>query len=174
MIVSETEAGLAVGSQLARGLGVPTRTVSSLASVMRRELDARAAELAAAGADPAADGPSVPIFKFDQTKAPAPSDDPISSDSAMAAGGRPLLQPCRPAGLFGSALAGLAFMVAAQAPAPSAGGCRMACLQGHNRRRPACLAARCEGVPPLLHPLLTPSHKPWHPLLLLSLQSWAV
>ncbi|KAL4424973.1 hypothetical protein ABPG77_002858 [Micractinium sp. CCAP 211/92] len=85
VIVSETEAGLAVGSQLARGLGVPARTVSSLASVMRRELDARAAELAAAGADPAADGPAVPIFKFDQTKAPAPSDDPISSDSAMAA-----------------------------------------------------------------------------------------
>lgn len=75
-----------MGSQLARGLGVPTRTVSSLASVMRQELDARAAELAAAGSDPAADGPAVPIFKFDQAKAPAPSDDPISSDSAMAAG----------------------------------------------------------------------------------------
>lgn len=76
-----------MGSQLARGLGVPTRTVNSLAGVMRQELDVHAAELAAAGADPAADGPAVPIFKFDQAKAPAPSDDPISSDSAMAAGG---------------------------------------------------------------------------------------
>lgn len=82
---------MAVGSQVARALGVSPRTVASLADVMRVELDSRAAELAEElHAGPAAKAkrggeesaaPRVSIFKFDQSKAPALSDDPIAPDS---------------------------------------------------------------------------------------------
>lgn len=74
-----------MGSQLARGLGIPGRAVSTLASVMRAELNAQAAQLAESRQDPS-QGSVVTVFKFDQTKAPAFTDDPISSDTAVAGG----------------------------------------------------------------------------------------
>lgn len=105
VVSSSTEVGLAVGSSLARGLGVPPRAVTGLADVMRAELDAFSAQLAAemhaardnsngkgkgsgsgSGSDEGA-GKALSIFKFDHSKAPAFSDDPIRMDSEVAAAG---------------------------------------------------------------------------------------
>lgn len=89
MVSAAAEAGLAVGTSLARGLGVPSRAVAGLADVLRVELDNRSIQMAhelgsggpsQSGAE--ADGTTaVSVFKFDQAKAPAFSDDPISPDS---------------------------------------------------------------------------------------------
>lgn len=85
VVTAETEAGLAVGSQLARGLGVSPRAVASLASAMRAEMDARLAEEVEAGVDSTGSKSNqMEVFKFDQSKAPAFSDDPINSDSDLA------------------------------------------------------------------------------------------
>ena len=94
VVSAATEAGLAVGSSLARGLGVPGRTVAGLTDALRSELDARAAELAEQLHAPARSGSEgekaepnkVSIFKFDQSKAPTPYDDTIASDSDLLAG----------------------------------------------------------------------------------------
>ncbi|PRW56322.1 K(+) efflux antiporter chloroplastic [Chlorella sorokiniana] len=91
VISAAAEAGLAVGSSLAKGLGVPGRAVSSLADVLRQELDVRAHQIAEekriAGGKSGEEGEAqaVSVFKFDQSRAPAFSDDQIERDSEMAA-----------------------------------------------------------------------------------------
>jgi hypothetical protein len=92
VVTAETEAGLAVGTQLARGLGASGRAIKSLTDALRLEMMAHGTELAERLAEPAApaaggqggassEQQAVSVFKFDQTKAPAFSDDPISPDA---------------------------------------------------------------------------------------------
>ena len=92
VVTAETEAGLEVGSQLARGLGASGRAIKSLTDVLRLEMVAHGTQLAERLAEPAApaavgqgaasgEQQAVSVFKFDQSKAPAFSDDPISPDA---------------------------------------------------------------------------------------------
>ena len=46
MVTAETEAGLAVGTQLARGLGASGRAIKSLTDALRLEMMAHGTELA--------------------------------------------------------------------------------------------------------------------------------
>lgn len=86
-MIAEAEAGLVVGSQLSRALGVPERAIKGLAGVLRTEMGAYSAELARRLAvDPEA-RKAASVFRFDQSKAPAFTDDPISRDEPLAAGG---------------------------------------------------------------------------------------
>lgn len=79
VVIAETEAGLAMGTQLAQGLGIAPRAVKSLAGVMRVEMGNHSTALALQISEGSA-SQAVSVFKFDQSKAPAFTDDPINPD----------------------------------------------------------------------------------------------
>lgn len=84
VVIAEAEAGLVVGSQLARGLGVPDRAIKGLAGVLRAEMGSFAAELAVRAAGEGKDSSeAASVFRFDQAKSPAFTDDPISRDEPL-------------------------------------------------------------------------------------------
>ncbi|KAI3436796.1 hypothetical protein D9Q98_006207 [Chlorella vulgaris] len=81
VVVAEAEAGLVVGGHLARELGVPNRAILGLTSILRAEMSAFTSQLALSlAASSEAPSETAWIFKFDQGKAPAFTDDPISPD----------------------------------------------------------------------------------------------
>ena len=87
VVIAEAEAGLVVGSQLARGLGVPDRAIKGLAGVLRAEMGSFAAELAVRAAGEGKDSSeAASVFRFDQAKSPAFTDDPISRDEPLPGG----------------------------------------------------------------------------------------
>jgi hypothetical protein len=83
VVIAEAEAGLVVGSRLARGLGVPDRAVRGLAGVMRTEMTGFAAELAARLTADSGATQLATVFKFDQSKSPALTDDTIVADEPL-------------------------------------------------------------------------------------------
>lgn len=100
--MAEAEAGLVVGGHLARELGVPNRAILGLTSILRAEMSAFTSQLALSlAASSEAPSETAWIFKFDQGKAPAFTDDPISPDVPLMLGEVAQLCMCAACGCCG-------------------------------------------------------------------------